>query len=292
MSTIPTEPAHLSAECLTETLRSQGHLPQGEVVAVEQTGVTNSYVATHARLTLTYSPDAPKNAPARLFAKLSQEHPTLGPKEAIFYSQVVQRMAETTPASSLPFVRCFAHGHAPESLAAFLLLEDVSESHAPGLLPLPPTKGQCEGAIDALARLERLCELPNGTQIDKLIADAVSNGADFLEVVGDRLSDERRERLTRICAGWSHHRLQRTLDGVGLTLVHWDAHAGNFLFPRSGVGAALLIDWDAWRVQTGTDDLAYFMAAHWFPNLRARWEMALLQRYYSALESYGVTRYT
>jgi len=303
MKLIPTEPAHLSAEWLTETLRGHGHLPQGEVVAVEQTGVTNSYVATHVRLGLTYSLDAPENAPARLFAKLSQEHPALGPKEAIFYGQVVQRMAETVPRSALPFVRCFGYGHDPESLRAFLFLEDVSDSHAPGQRPLPPTLHQCEGAIDALAHLhafffedragmESLCEWPNRERIDQLFTDAVGNGADFLGVVGDRFSDARRERLARICAKWPRRRLQRTLDGVGLTLVHRDAHAGNFLFPHSGVGAALLIDWDAWRVQTGTDDLAYFMAAAWYPDLRARWEVRLLRRYFSALESYGVTRYT
>ena len=83
MSAIPTEPAQLTAEWLTETLRGHGHLPQGEVIAVEQTGVTNSYVATHVRLTVAYSPDAPGTAPTHLFAKLSQEHPALGPKEAI-----------------------------------------------------------------------------------------------------------------------------------------------------------------------------------------------------------------
>src|ERR1700674_2948862 len=37
-----------------------------------------------------------------------------------------------------------------------------------------------------------------------------------------------------------------------------------------------LFDWDRWRVDVGTDDLAYMMALHWVPDHRRRNERLLL----------------
>lgn len=302
MSFIPTNPTQLTTDWLTETLRSHGHLSQGAVTAVEQMAVTSSYVATHIRLSLGYSSDAPANSPVHLFVKLSQEHPELGPKEVEFYSRVAPRMAEAMPTTALPFVTCYGSGYHPESLRAFLLLKDLSDSHIPGERPLPPVALHCEQIVEGLAHLhafwwehpllDDLSGLPTQASVERLIADAQKNLSDFVEVQADRLSIERRATLEHTCSGWSLRRKERTLAGTGLTLVHRDAHTGNFLYPRNSSHCVQMIDWDAWRVQMGTDDLAYFMAAHWYPDLRTRWEMALLRRYHAGLSSRGVENYT
>ncbi|MGD2078946.1 MAG: aminoglycoside phosphotransferase, partial [Chloroflexota bacterium] len=52
-----------------------------------------------------------------------------------------------------------------------------------------------------------------------------------------------------------------------------------------------IVDWQSWRVDTGTDDLAYMMACHWYPEYRARWERPLVEGYHRALLTYGVVDY-
>jgi hypothetical protein len=52
-----------------------------------------------------------------------------------------------------------------------------------------------------------------------------------------------------------------------------------------------LIDWDAWRVDTATDDLAYMIAVHCYPDWRRRYERESLQRYHDALGEGGVRDY-
>jgi hypothetical protein len=50
-------------------------------------------------------------------------------------------------------------------------------------------------------------------------------------------------------------------------------------------------DWDGWRVDVATDDLAYMMALHWYPEHRRRCERALLDRYHAELLARGVSGY-
>jgi hypothetical protein len=52
-----------------------------------------------------------------------------------------------------------------------------------------------------------------------------------------------------------------------------------------------LFDWDSWRIDTATDDLAYMMAMHWYPDRRQRLERSLLDRYHAALVANGVCGY-
>src|SRR5438094_398051 len=78
-----------------------------------------------------------------------------------------------------------------------------------------------------------------------------------------------------------------------LTIVHGDAHVWNALLPRdAGSDDVRLIDWDAWRVDTATDDLAYMIAVQWYPDWRRRYERESLRRYHDALVAGGVRGYS
>jgi aminoglycoside phosphotransferase (APT) family kinase protein len=55
---------------------------------------------------------------------------------------------------------------------------------------------------------------------------------------------------------------------------HGDAHVWNSL--HSPDGDVRVVDWDDWRLAAPTDDLAYMMALHWYPERRHRLEDALL----------------
>ena len=87
--------------------------------------------------------------------------------------------------------------------------------------------------------------------------------------------------------------LDRYRSHRNLTLVHGDAHVWNALLPRDwGLDDVRLIDWDAWRVDTATDDLAYMLALHWYPDWRHRYERESLRRYHDALVTHGVRDYS
>lgn len=87
------------------------------------------------------------------------------------------------------------------------------------------------------------------------------------------------------------------------TLVHGDAHAWNFLFPRvagddaagdadAPVAGVYLIDWQNWQAGPPTFDLATFMVLDWYPERRAGLEATLLRRYHHRLQALGVRAYS
>jgi len=113
----------------------------------------------------------------------------------------------------------------------------------------------------------------------------------FADTLGDRLSAERRRVYAQaMAAGDRLSRRYRTRRD--LTLVHGDAHVWNLLYPRDGsTDSVRLIDWDSWRIDTATDDLAYMMAVHWYPERRARLERRCLELYHARLVEGGITGY-
>jgi hypothetical protein len=77
-----------------------------------------------------------------------------------------------------------------------------------------------------------------------------------------------------------------------LTLIHGDAHFWNCLHPRRlEHDLPCIIDWQCWRIDTATDDLAYMIALHWYPERRRALEHNVLRYYYEKLLAYGVENY-
>jgi len=103
---------------------------------------------------------------------------------------------------------------------------------------------------------------------------------------------ERRRVYERLMASASRLFDERYRPHRNLTLVHGDAHVWNAFYPRDARSDDVrLIDWDSWRIDVATDDLAYMMAIHWYPERRRRLERECLQRYHAALAGAGVTGY-
>jgi hypothetical protein len=159
---------------------------------------------------------------------------------------------------------------------------------------------QCEGVADSLASFHafwwespRLAQDLGTRYSESMISDMLAQGqrnlATWLDYMGDRVSPGRRATFERICGAWPAWRVQRLLAGRGVTLINGDAHAGNFLYPRlPDRDRVRIVDWPDWRLDTGTDDLAYLIAAHWYPERRARLEKLLLERYQQRLREYGI----
>ena len=184
-----------------------------------------------------------------------------------------------------------------------LLLEDLRDSHAsPSAWPFPPTLADSEAVIRTLARFhaawwdDKRLGVTVGTWGDpadvavgqQQMTDAVAKLADAL---GDRFTADKRtfyarliERTGPLSARYHSRR--------NMTIVHGDAHVGNCWLPKPGrTGTPMLFDWDSWRLDYATDDLAYQMALHWYPDLRRERERHLLDAYHDELTKRGVTGY-
>ncbi|MCL5998882.1 MAG: hypothetical protein M1546_22915 [Chloroflexi bacterium] len=132
MPSVITDLNQVTPEWITQALRHSGNLPSGEVTCLRAAS-ESSYTSTVVRLAVTYSDDAPPMAPHRLFLKLarldSQQRvvgSTQRRREVKFHNKVAEMMPHA------PVARCYQAVYCPETGAAHLLFDDVSETHFGG----------------------------------------------------------------------------------------------------------------------------------------------------------------
>jgi hypothetical protein len=295
------EPLPLAAqpEYLTEALRRSGALGEGCVSDVVVENSRKTILSRIIRLSLSYK-GAAAEAPGSLILKTGLPERVdakwnSGRHEVAFYMQVAAAMS----AHIVP--RCFDAVWDPDTNAWHLLLEDLTDSHfVLTNWPLPPTLAQSEQIIATRARFhaewwgDPRLGVSIGTWLDpgdqQLKAFAVQV-ARFADRVGDRLSPARRDLYQRLIDA-GRHLNTRYHSHRNMTLVQGDAHVWNVFLPHNTDSDDLrLFDWDSWRVEVGTDDLAYMMALHWYPDHRHRHERQLLDHYHAALLAHGVSDY-
>jgi len=285
----------VTADWLTDVLRAGGVLPHGSVEAVD---VVSSWLATLSRvrrLVVRYSDSTA--APAHIFiflkttrAGLSPALRDVGQREVAYYRDVARYL----PGGLVP--RCYSAVWDDDTSRFSLLLEDLTATHAMiSEWPVPPTDEQSRRIVQVYARLHAcLWDHPDlgttiGTFIDAPLTDWFNRYqerfAAFADDLGDRLSPRRRRIYERAIAS-GDRRADRHRTRRDLTVVHGDAHAWNSL--HSPDGDVRVVDWDSWRLAPATDDLAYMMAVHWYPERRHRLEDALLRHYHEALVDAGV----
>jgi thiamine kinase-like enzyme len=296
-----TEPLPPSADPgrLTSALRAAGVLADGQVRNVELVSSRPMILSHIYRLRLTYDSNAV--GPASLILKTAHnDNPTLrsvvGRQEIAFYTQVANAM----PPGIVP--RCFGAEWDAATNAWHLLLEDLTDTHEhPTAWPLPPTQRQSEAILDAWARLHaawwddpRLGDTVGTWRDEAAMQETLQSFAEtyarFADQMGDRLSPQQRDLYARFidAAPRLVGRLQSRRD---LTIVHGDAHVWNCFLPRDGGDDVRIFDWDSWHIDPATNDLAYMMAMHWYPDLRRQRERSLLDHYHTALVAYGVRDY-
>ena len=254
------------------------------------------------RLEVSYSLEAPSGAPTRLFLKAS--NPALAPgefdpehltREITFYRKIA-------PAMKAPFtIPCYHVADDPETGACHILLQDVSQTHAACLAP--SCSRQCELAVEALARLHAfwwdhprlgkdIGRFPTQEERQQAWRNARESTVAFMAVLGDQLAPSWRATYENVLAALPSL-YQRHATGRNLTLVHGDAHLGNFLFPKDAeAGMAYLLDWQFWHPTIGGTDLAFLMATEWEPATRRSMEGPLLRRYHEELLEQGVAAYS
>jgi thiamine kinase-like enzyme len=167
---------------------------------------------------------------------------------------------------------------------------------------LPLAASECESIVQLLARFHAawwddarlgvtVGSWRDAGAFDSIMRDFARQFADFADRYGELMPPERRALYERLI-DQTPRLLVRYYSHRNLTITHGDAHAWNFFLPRPGAGEGVrLLDWEVWSIDVATDDLAYMMAMHWYPDHRARIERNLLDHYHATLLAHGVKGY-
>lgn len=306
----------MTPEWLTEALRAADALPIGAVIAVE-TRANAAFNSAAAHLTLTYSADAPAEAPRALFLKrnLKEEWAIeTGRYEVAFYKAMEPRRAD------LPMlIPCYAALVDEARGASTLLMLDVSATHAPLLTSderdttlAIPTPVALDAAIDMLAVFHAACwerpELAAQFETNSWYSDASSFAAhvarrqqEWAQLVteeGDALPADlsafyTEQALPRLPLLWEQGLGERITTRRGLTLSHGDCYLTQFLYPRPGVTApTYLVDFGG-EVGLPGDDLVHMFAFWWSRAQRQEGDLEIrcLRRYHAGLLAGGVRDY-
>lgn len=300
--TNPQLPAVAEPAYLTAALRRAGVLDAGAVREVKVLHQRDTIVSHIVRLGLRYVGES-TGAPQSLILKTAHADfaKTLangGRNEVAFYTQLEPEM----PRGLVP--RCFDGRFNEDGLAWYLLLEDLTDSHNIATQwPLPPSREQATAIVTTLARWHAAWWDHDGfgdtvgtwmstDDSAKLMETFAGHYDRFADLLGDRLSEERRILFRRFIEQ-SERLFERYHSHRHLTIAHGDAHIWNFLLPRTGVADTVRIfDFDQWRINVPTGDLAYMMATQWYPDRRQALERPLLNLYHETLIRHGVTGYT
>jgi hypothetical protein len=287
----------ITPDSLSQWMRRSGTLPRGAVADLHVELEFETAISKLVFMTARYSADTPCDLPRRLVVKSPLARSEGGADgEAQFYRQLAPALGRP------PTARCLAVVEEGDPDAGTVVLEDLRAAHDHPPWPVPPSRRQSEMAVDALARVHaRWWESPTlGSSVGQLHTPESLSGMvqgiaarlpGFFDAFGYAMTQDARRTYERVFAS-SLRPWMRLIEPRALTVIHGDAHTWNFLFPRSGEGAAVLIDWQLWHVDVGARDLAFFIALHWYPGRRSELEGPLIHSYHQGLLENGVENYS
>jgi len=304
---------------LTLVLREAGVLRSGSVIRVEQIA-TGAFNSNTLRLLVEYSGDSEPDAPSHLILKRNisaQWAVEAGLIEVEFYRNVIS-LPDHPPVA----VPCYAAEVDPQSHASYLLLEDLSATHAPPVTreeqisvvnAVPPDR-YIDSVVDTLAALHAYWWdhpliatgswdtgywMRDATRFDAYRARRTAAWQTLIAEEGEWFPAELRvlyeSVLARLPDYWRTYMAPRFDPPRQITLIHGDAYFCNFLCPRSPTeGETYLIDWQSYGFEIGTLDLANLCATFWTQEQRRQdnREECILRRYHRQLEAGGVTGYS
>jgi len=299
-----TDVAQLTPARITALLQRKGILQAGAVSHIQSLAQATSSVSVRHQLDIEYTADAiGKPLHHKLFLRLS--HPDFrqnGPESSVFYNQLIPLM-RTAWQGPWPFAECIDTVWSPTLNLDHLLLEDLSTTHFTVNDHLPPTTELYERLIDVFASFhafwwdhpllgKNIGSFMPASTLEQLKRDLKTQAEQLVTMDQTDLSEEQFRLVHQAMKIWPELYRKRLGQGQNFTVVHRDPHPGNILYPHNSVKHSIkLVDWESWRIDPGTDDLAYLLAFHWPVQARAAWEKLLLQRYHQQVVALGVKRY-
>lgn len=305
MSMLETAQEQITPEWLTNCLRGNEHLPQGEVISVN---IKASY-KHHFALEVAYSDDAPNFLPQDFILKWYSAG--YGTREGFFFHQIVPAM------NAPPVPTCYDVGVDRKRWQTYILLEDLLTTHFVASPPYSdldretfeqvmqasleihahwwdhPKIGQEAFLRDAGIGVAHEAISPETIReneryfIEEALPARVDQYRDLFPVDWQRLCE-------RVVASWADLFIRRIAGGVKLTLIQGDAQLGNVLLPRDPRrNQPVIIDWEGCTRGLGVWDLARTWVQTEFPSEdRMEIEKMLLPRYQSRLEEHGINDYS
>ena len=286
---------NITAKWMTDILQANGCLKLGSILDLRLVPLSDvPFGAPKIRkLEIDYSEGSVCDIPNKVILKIAPKE-----KEFFIYTRIVEWMGK------VPAPRCYLAQQSDDKSQALFILEDLSDTHFQTEWPVPPSLELCEMAIDCLAsfhafwwndlRLETEFreKVTKGNYWTGRINEAIEKLPAFLDFIGDRLSAERKEIYGKILTSSNHHWTPDSTRNAK-TFLHGDIHFWNFLFPKDPSRNEIrILDWNSWDIGNGTNDLAYMMGLHWYPDLRQRREQHLLKRYHNNLLKQGISNYS
>jgi hypothetical protein len=296
----------LTAEWLTEALRSTGVLAAARVTAYEAEpingvkGMTGQLV----RLRLAYDRDEPA-APPTLVAKFSAPDPEgraliygMGfyEREVRFYRQLAAQTPMRTP-------RCYFGALDPDESAALLLLEDLGAAGNGSTLD-GCSIVEAEVAMRGLAALHaawwQSSQLADASWLDLRSLISVEQSPaifqqawePFLARMGAQATDEIHE-LGAWLQLYMAPLFAYLYQTAPFTLVHNDVQADNLFFAGEGLNLSLVtLDWQLATRGHALLDVASFLGGNVTTADRRAHEQRLLQIYHALLIEKGVRDFT
>ncbi len=303
--TIPADPDALTAEWLTDALRSSGVITTSSVASFDARRIAegSGFIGQLAIVTLRYDA-AEDGAPTSLIAKFpaaSEMGRMIGNlfdfynREICFYREIAEEVELRTP-------QCYYADADTETQEYILLLEDLAPArvgdHAAGC-----TVEEAEIALTSIAKFHATWwEHPRLEEIADwmpLIDAPVHQSAEasyqqawtpFIANFGDALSPEMRDTAEKI--GQRVIALQSSIADRPHTIIHGDYRTDNLFFGTPAGGAPFaVVDWQIACRGRGIFDVAYLLCGGLDADLRSANEERLVRLYHDTLVANGVTGY-
>lgn len=299
---------------LTSVLHQAGVLERGEVVSFElqATGAFNSQTD---HLVLLYSVNTPRNTPTRFVLKRNAQED--GEYEVKFYNLVA-----SLPDHPRIIIPCYAAAYDKNSGNSHVLLQDLSETHAP-----PITRDQQINIVEGIPAplvleqmLETLAQLHaywwnhpllaaeafevgywsrNAERFEQYLQRRTTSWKYLIDREASWFPEDLRELYENVLAHlphyWEKYLEPRFRTRTNITIMHGDSYFANFLSPQNpGTDVTYLLDWQSPSFDIGGEDLVNMCATFWTSEQRQQdqREQHALRHYYATLQAHGVTNYS
>lgn len=295
---VPSSNQEETTQAIYSQLRQSQNLHGDRIQALTLRSITVGQSAELRRIYLDYGKSM---SPRSIVVKTPvADASPVGERETSIYREL------TTYFPRAPLVKALAAEMDQQTGSYWLVLEDVSDTHVAVPHGLPPLPHQIKQAAATLGELHAYfwehelltcadwARLPTFFDLRRPIAHAECYFDRMIEALDGRLPPCDKqvfetvfERLT----GW----LIRRVSQGGVTLIHGDAHASNFLFPVSS-SKTYLVDWQCppwvWKSGIGVSDATYFMVRYWHHTLTEAMAPVMLKVYFDSLVNFGVQGYS
>ena len=296
MAAIPTHPDAITADWLTDRLRSAGVIDDQAVTHFTWVPIGTGQVGDSARLTLHY--DRPGKGPASVAGKFPAADATsrhtaaslqLYSKEVGFYRDLRHLVDVRVP---VPYV-----AEVDETGADFVLIfEDLAPARGGNQLHSCSAADARAGMVQAAALHAPSWENPAIVDLPWLtlpqeVVDHIRNLYDGAQAIfRERYKDSLEPEYMALCEQLNEARvLWYGRDPGARCLIHGDFRLDNMLFEiHSGAEPIAVLDWQTTGVGNGLTDIGYFLGTGIGDALRRAHEGELLDLYCAEMTARGV----